>query len=115
MDSPAQKHWRLLKNSFNMFAVKTRRARVPYKRFSAPRDTFLVSQLRRFLTSKGLLQEPPCYLVKEIWAVNLPREQAPMVGDFSRAIGHPLGLSPRRPDLRPGVLMLLVGDSEVGP
>ena len=22
MDSPAQKHWRLLKNSFNMFAVK---------------------------------------------------------------------------------------------
>ena len=38
----------LLKKSFGLFAQKTRRARMPYKRFSLPRDTFLVTQFRRF-------------------------------------------------------------------
>jgi hypothetical protein len=38
----------LLKNSFGVFVLKTRRARMPYKRFSPPRDTFLVTRFRQF-------------------------------------------------------------------
>jgi hypothetical protein len=48
----------LLKKSFGLFAQKTRRARMPYKRFSLPRDTFLVTQFRQFLPLKGLFQQP---------------------------------------------------------
>ena len=31
---------------------------MPYKRLSLPRDTFLVTQFRRFLPLKGLFQQP---------------------------------------------------------
>jgi hypothetical protein len=31
---------------------------MPYKRFSLPRDTFLVTQFRQFLPLKGLFQQP---------------------------------------------------------
>jgi hypothetical protein len=48
----------LLKNSFGAFALKTRRARMPYKRFSPPRDTFLVTQFRQLRHFKGLFQQP---------------------------------------------------------
>jgi hypothetical protein len=57
-----QHDWRnqawLLKNSFGAFALKTRRARMPYKRFSPPRDTFLVTQFRQLRHFKGLFQQP---------------------------------------------------------
>ena len=53
---PALRRWAnccnqawLLKNSFGVFGLKTRHARMPYKRFSPPPDTFLVTQFRQFL------------------------------------------------------------------
>ena len=41
-----------------LLALKARRARMPYKRFSPPRDTFLVTQLRQFLPLEGLFLQP---------------------------------------------------------
>jgi len=57
----------LLKKSSGRLRTKTRRARMPYKRFSLPRDTFLVTQFRQFLPLKGLFQQPlPIAQVKRL-------------------------------------------------
>jgi hypothetical protein len=39
----------MLKDSFGIFALKVRRARMPYRRFSPLRDIFLVTKFRQFL------------------------------------------------------------------
>ncbi len=56
----------LLKNSFGVLALKTRRARMPYKRRSLPRYTFLVTQLGAVLPHQGLFQQPQPDFVNQI-------------------------------------------------
>ena len=48
----------MLKNSFGVFALKTRRARMPYKRRSPARYTFLVTRFGAVLHLKGVFQQP---------------------------------------------------------
>jgi len=68
---------------------------MPYKRFSLPRDTFLVTQFRQFLPLKGLFQQPQA--IAQVCAVYSPMRN-PALSVFpppGRLQREPIGVGAR--------------------